>query len=321
MGLSDYKFKEANFNGRKIADLSNTPSSDGMTAEDLKAYFDYIPKTMIAMGVINSIIDLLESAEGAGNIGGNVTGLTGTTVQEILESAKTLIDNRYTKETVDGMLDEKAEKTVVEGLIKSVSFDAATGTFTFTEEGGTVHTFDTALEKVAVNFTYDASAQALVLNLADGTTQTISLAEFITVNEIEGSDAVNVSTSGGVTTISIKNGSITDSMLSSSLLAAAREYASAASLSASNAAASEANAKTYANQAATSAANAATSETNAAAYESSAKTAKTAAEAAQVKAEEAAQKAEDIAGGDFVTTDEMKEYVDSIMTVDDTTEV
>ena len=58
MSLADYKFKEADFQERKIADLSDTPSSDGMSAAQLKAYFDYIPKTMIAMNAINGIIDL-----------------------------------------------------------------------------------------------------------------------------------------------------------------------------------------------------------------------------------------------------------------------
>lgn len=44
MALLDLKFNESDFNGRKIGDLSDTPSSDGLTAEALKAYFDYIPK-------------------------------------------------------------------------------------------------------------------------------------------------------------------------------------------------------------------------------------------------------------------------------------
>ena len=59
MGLTDLKFKETDFANKKIADLSDTPSSDGMTAEQLKAYFDHIPKAMIALGKVNDIIDAL----------------------------------------------------------------------------------------------------------------------------------------------------------------------------------------------------------------------------------------------------------------------
>lgn len=59
MALKDLKFKESDFISKKIADLSNTPSSDGMTAEMLKAYFDNMPKVMIAMGGFNDLIDAL----------------------------------------------------------------------------------------------------------------------------------------------------------------------------------------------------------------------------------------------------------------------
>ena len=314
MNILDYLLKEADFQERKISDLSDTPSSDGMSAVQLKAYFDYIPKTLIAMGALNGVINLRASTEGAANVGAGVSGITGTTVQEILESAKVLIENRYTKTAVDGMLETKADSSYVETMIKSVSFDAATGTFTFTEAGGAVHVFDTALEKIATNFTYDPETQALILQLADGNTQRISLAEFITVNEIKGSDPIQVSTSGGVTTLSIKNGSITDSMLSSSLLAAAREYANAAEVSAQSAAASEANARTYAN-------NASQAANRAASSESSAEISRVAAETARKAAEDAAQRAENSAGGDFVTRTQMEEYVNSVMTIDENFEV
>lgn len=306
MNLLDYLLKEADFQERKISDLSDTPSSDGMSAMQLKAYFDYIPKTLIAMGALNGVINLLASSEGAANIGAGVTGLTGTTVQEILETAKFLIEDRYTKKAVDGLLDDKAEKNTVETMIKSVSFDASTGVFTFTEEGGTVHKIDTLLEKIAVNFEYDPEIQALILKLADGTTQRISLSEFVTANEVQGSDSIQVSTSGGVATISIRNGSITDSMFSSSLLATIREYANFAEVSAQNASASEVNARTYANNAAASENGAKTHEANAGEYANSASTyantaAIKAAEAsssadAALEAQKAAEKARDEAG-------------------------
>lgn len=314
MNLLDYLLKEADFQERKISDLSDTPSSDGMSAMQLKAYFDYIPKTLIAMGALNGVINLLAGSQGAANIGAGVTGLTGTTVQEILETAKALIDNQYTKNAVDSMLAEKADANTVETMLKSVSFDANTGIFTFEEAGGKKYTFDTALEKIAVNFGYDPEGQALTLTLADGSVQNISLSEFITVNEIQGSDSIQVSTSGGVTTLSIKSGSITDSMLSSSLLAGARDYANAAEVSAQSAAASEVNARTYAN-------NASAAANRAASSESVAEIARVGAENAKRAAEEAAARAESITGGNYVSRTEMEDYVNSVMTVDTETEV
>ena len=88
MGLTDLKFKETDFTNKKIADLSDTPSSDGMTAEQLKAYFDYIPKAMIALGAINQIIDALSGTSGAQDIGASVTGVTGINVQAVMNSMK-----------------------------------------------------------------------------------------------------------------------------------------------------------------------------------------------------------------------------------------
>ncbi len=294
MGLSDYKFKEANFNGKKIADLSNTPSSDGMTAEDLKKYFDYIPKTMIAMGTINSIIDLLESTEGAASIGGNLTGVTGVTVQEILDSVKVLIDNRYTKENVDDLLDDKAEKSELSSLINSVSFNKTTGGFTFTTQGGTVYKFDTALEKVAVNFSYNSETQSIDLELADGTTQSIPLGDFITINEVVSSDTIQATIDDGVITLTIKDGVITDSMLSSALMASLRELASAAQQNAEIAEAAKNNASSYSGSSKTSADNAAISEQRANEYANTASEKATAAansEAAAKEAQIAAEKA------------------------------
>ena len=103
-------------------------------------------------------------------------------------------------------------------------------------------------------------------------------------------------------------------MLSSSLLAGAREYANAAEISAQNAAASEVNAKTYANSASAAANRAASSE-------SAAEIARAGAENAKRAAEEAAARAESITGGDYVSRTEMEDYVNSVMTVDTTTGV
>lgn len=313
MRLTDLKFKETDFTGRKIADLSDTPSSDGITAAELKAYFDYIPKAMIALGAVNSMIDQLCSSAGAEEIGASINGVTGINVQTVLTSLKEMIDNRYAKETVDMLLDTKAAKSVVAGMISSVDFDATTGVFTFTEQGGAVHAFDTVLEKVVINWGYDKDKQKIVLTHEDGTKQEIDLSAFISTNEFLDSDTIQFSVSGSNISAGIKNGSITESMLQTTLLDAMQGYVESCIRNAGAAAASESNAGDYAQaakNAKTAAENAAESST--AAANEAASSAKDAANSAQeaLAAEEAAKKARDeareIVGGDYVT----KEYVD-----------
>jgi len=314
MSLQDYKFTESMFTGRKIADLSDTPSSDGMTAELLKEYFDYMPKAMIAMGAINGIIDFLVSTAGASGIGAAVAGIAGTEVQSILAAVKTMLDNRYTKETADMLLEGKADSTTVAAMVKSVEFDHATGVFTITEQGGAVHTIDTAIEKIAVNFRYDAETEALVMTLPDGSEETVSLSAFVDNNDIQESSTISVEESGGKIKLHLKSGSITDSMLSSALLSAMQGYVQSCSGSAASAAADAKNAGTYADNAAKSASAAKVSETNAAQSESNAKNSETkakasetAALAAQKAAEDAAEEAKTAAGGDFVTNEDFNE--------------
>ena len=59
MGFERYKYDISDFIGQDISSLSDTPSADGMSAADLKARFDNVPKMMIALGKLNGLIDYL----------------------------------------------------------------------------------------------------------------------------------------------------------------------------------------------------------------------------------------------------------------------
>ena len=59
MGFEQYKYDISDFVGQDISSLSDTPSADGMSAADLKARFDNVPKMMIALGKLNGLIDYL----------------------------------------------------------------------------------------------------------------------------------------------------------------------------------------------------------------------------------------------------------------------
>ena len=105
MVLTDIKLKEADFLERKISDLSDTPNSDGMTSAQLKAFFDYMPKELLA-GAINAIIDRLTGLEGACDIGAVMEGAEEDNVQAVLDLLKRLVDDRPTKAEVNQDLEE-----------------------------------------------------------------------------------------------------------------------------------------------------------------------------------------------------------------------
>ena len=227
------------------------------------------PRDVVTATEFNSLFNLLiaqgnnnaQGVEGLIGIFGSVTdgesgadyikvtpisGVTGTNVQEILEGLKGLVDQRYTKSETDVLLGGKASNAVVAKLVKNVQFEEGTGKFTFVFQDDTTKVIDTAMEKIAVNFSYDAETQSLVLEHADGSTESISLAEFVTNNEFSNSDTINISVVNGVVKAEIGTGVITDAMLSTTLLATLAGYVSSASGSAQAAASSESNASTYA---------------------------------------------------------------------------
>lgn len=114
----------------------------------------------------------------------------------------------------------KADMNVVNGMVSDVSLDNTTGILTITYKDGSEKTYNTNLQKIAVNFRFDKETQRLVLVLPDGTEQYVDLSAFITDYEFADSSTIvfSVDESGKVSA-SIKNGSITESMLETGYLA------------------------------------------------------------------------------------------------------
>ena len=69
MSMDRLKFNRSDFAGQDITSLPDSPSAMGVSASELKARFDNIPKIMIALGKHNELIDALSAADGADNIG------------------------------------------------------------------------------------------------------------------------------------------------------------------------------------------------------------------------------------------------------------
>ena len=93
---------------------------------------------------------------------------------------------------------------------KSATINNDTGVITFTRNDGSTYELDTLLEKVVVNFSYDEDTQSLILELEDGTEQTVSLAAFIdTYTGVDGT-TITVTVSGGNQIgAEVKDGTIT----------------------------------------------------------------------------------------------------------------
>ena len=261
MGLSSYKITSGD-----IAQKGVVAAPDKLTgnAQQNKMVFDRLIREVVAE-LFNGLIDELTSEEGAGDIGlTEIDGVTGSDVQTALGSVKTILDTKSASADTAAALALKSDKSITDLHVKSVGFNAQTGVFTFTREDGTYTTIDTALEKVATNWQYDASTQSLVLTLVDGTTQTVPLSAFITETEFTASDSVVFSVSNHVVSASVKSGSITDSMLSSALVAQLQGYVSDAASSATAAAQSASAAEGYKNAASKSASDASLSASEAA---------------------------------------------------------
>lgn len=155
------------------------------------------------------------------------------------------IDNR-----VIGFDTTKANQTDMLTTIVDVKLNESNGVFTFTRKNGTTIELDTKLEKVVVNFSFDAETQILYLNLQDGTKLPIDLSAFVTNVEFENTATIRwEKVTGGKMKAYVIGGSITADMIEPNYLANVQLYAGQAMASATNASKSETNANTSAQQA------------------------------------------------------------------------
>jgi len=157
-----------------------------------------------------------------------------------MDSALNEIDNRLVL-----MNTTKAEQSELLTTISDVTFDENTGEFIFTKKNGSSFRIDTKLEKLILNWRFEADTQTLYLIFEDGSEMPIDLSALIVPNEFIDSDTIYFTIfEGGKVTASIKNGAITPEMLEPNYLADITVQAEIASASAQNAQRSENNAKT-----------------------------------------------------------------------------
>lgn len=164
----------------------------------------------------------------------SLTTPLGKTNLNKMDKAIDTIDNEVVSisATAESLDTTKADKDQLNNMITDISVNDKNGVISITKYNGTVLNIDTAMEKIAVNFEYNAQTQQLILTLENGEKQYIDMSALITQYEFKGTDTIAFSIdSDGKVNASIKSGSITKAMLSS-------EVMSAITLSESNAVAS-----------------------------------------------------------------------------------
>lgn len=164
----------------------------------------------------------------------SLTTPLGKTNLNKMDKAINLIDDEVVSMSakIDEIDTTKVSADQLNNMVTDVSFNDKNGVISITKHNGTVLNIDTAMEKIAVNFEYNAQTQQLILTLENGEKQYIDMSALITQYEFKVTDTIAFSIdSSGKVSASIKSGSITKAMLSS-------EVMSAITLSESNAAAS-----------------------------------------------------------------------------------
>lgn len=164
----------------------------------------------------------------------SLTTPLGKTNLNKMDKAINLIDDEVVSMSakIDEIDTTKVSADQLNNMVTDVSFNDKNGVISITKHNGTVLNIDTAMEKIAVNFEYNAQTQQLILTLENGEKQYIDMSALITQHEFKDTDTIAFSVdSSGKVSASIKSGSITKVMLSS-------EVMSAITLSENNAAAS-----------------------------------------------------------------------------------
>lgn len=115
----------------------------------------------------------------------------------------------------------KADKSMVNALVKDITVDVDTGILTITYQNGSVKTYDLDIEKVVVNFDI-TDDDKLVLTLADGTQKIIDLTRF--VYSVASTPTITMKIQNRTITAQIVDGSVTMEKLDAAIQTEFRQY-------------------------------------------------------------------------------------------------
>ena len=178
----------------------------------------------------------LNGADMAGTIGGKLDGVA-MTVQQIADTLLNMVKDRYTKLESDAKLKEKTDP-----LLKSMSYDPATGVLKVTTESGVeTQVFDLNIEKIPASISILREGNAVFIRIVndDGTyTQsdvTDLLAQYSFIESVTLKPTISKNGANTSVKYEIKDASIKLAHLSSEVLSTITNAVEAAQLSASNA--------------------------------------------------------------------------------------
>lgn len=134
-----------------------------------------------------------------------------------IESGINELDNRIVVLSQD-----KAEKKELANVFINFEFDENSGVMTFTRFDGSKVEKDTAMEKIALNCYLEGDN--FVLELADGSKQTVSLSKFIDTYTFKSTDVIRMSVNGKEVSADIPDGKITLEKLEATVMSAIRQY-------------------------------------------------------------------------------------------------
>ena len=137
----------------------------------------------------------------------------------------------------------KANVTDIQKSLVNVTFEESTGVLRFTHKDGSSIRIDTKLEKVPLDYKFNADTQQIVITNTDGTTQSIDISSFITILEFLASNTITPVTVGNKVRFDIVKNSITDEHLETNYLANIRIESETAVSASQQAQLSEQNAK------------------------------------------------------------------------------
>ena len=134
-----------------------------------------------------------------------------------IESGINELDNRIVVLSQD-----KAEKKDLANVFINFEFNEKTGVMTFSRFDGSKVEKDTAMEKIALNCYLEGDN--FVLELADGSKQTVSLSKFIDTYTFKSTDVIRMSVNGKEVSADIPDGKITLEKLEATVMSAIRQY-------------------------------------------------------------------------------------------------
>lgn len=129
----------------------------------------------------------------------------------------------------------KLDTAIGNTLLQSFVLDPKTGIITVTRLDGSSVVYDTALEKIAINFDFDPDTNELILYLEDGSIKKVSLSALIDIYKFDDTDTIVVNELGKYHyEFNIRKGSITDDYIEGQYLTNVRTKAQEAFDSAEN---------------------------------------------------------------------------------------